>query len=90
MNVVVFKQSFICFRADVKFLSVVSLTSCHSERPLARCALVTKDTEALCQRPAAQHRGFVFQTNKSSTPLVTGHKDLLVVLGSLRMGVCTL
>lgn len=41
-------------------------------------AAVTIDTKALCQRTAAQHRGFVFPTNKRSAQLVTGHKDLLV------------
>lgn len=41
---------------------------------------MTIDTKALCQRTAAQHRGFVFHTNKRSAQLVTGHKDLLVFL----------
>lgn len=41
---------------------------------------MTIDTKALGQRTAAQHRGFVFHTNKRSAQLVTGHKDLLVFL----------
>lgn len=61
------------------FLKVVLTYHCP-ECPLACRATVTIDTKALCQRTGALHRGFVFQTNKRSAQLVTGHKDLLVFL----------